>query len=170
MRKLAALVALAAAPVLMTTAAASAYPPGAPTLTLSPSTVAPGGAFGATFTGCALGDTVTVSIEGGASASATCSGTGGGTARGIMQEGGPSASVMLNAPTVPGTYTVTATAPGASATATLTVTAAAPAGPSLPTTGSDTSIPITQVAIGVLLAGLGLVGVAWYRRKSVHAT
>jgi hypothetical protein len=174
MRKLAGFAALVAAPIVFGAAAAAQeepYPPGAPTLTLSPSTVAPGGTFGATLTGCSLGDVVTVSLVSD-SASATCSGGGGGSARGIMQEPGGTASVTLTAPTDPGTYTVTATAPGVSATATLTVAvpaapAPAPAAPpgALPVTGSDSGVPIAQIAAGVLLAGAGLVAVATYRRR-----
>src|SRR5918995_7529585 len=99
MKKLTGMVALALAPVLGTAAVASAYPPGAPTLTLSVTTVTVGGSFTATLSPCELGETITVSIEGGDSGSDTCTGTGGGTARGIMEDAGASASVTLTAPT-----------------------------------------------------------------------
>jgi LPXTG-motif cell wall-anchored protein len=151
-------------------AAAGAYPPGAASLTLSPSTVSPGGSFGATFTGCTLGEVVSVSVSGD-SDSATCTGTGGGAARAIGQPATGTATVTLTAPTAPGTYVVTATAAesGITATAILTVAAPTPSG-ELPTTGSDSSVPIAQIAAGVLMAGLGLAGVAIYRRRSAAST
>jgi alkaline phosphatase len=170
MRRLLVMVTLTAACVMGVSATTSAYPIG-PTLALSATTVAPGAPFSATFDGCILGETVSVSIEGGDSDSATCAGPAG-SSRWISQEPGGTATVTLTAPTVPGTYTVTGTTSesGLSATATLTVAAAAPApgAPApgqLPTTGSDSSVPIAQIAAGVLIAGVGLAGVAMYRRR-----
>ena len=90
MRKLAASVVLLAVPVLGAgaVAAQSLYPPGAATLTLSPSTVAPGGTFTATLSGCTLGETDRLQCRVSDSDSAACSGGGGGAARGIMQPAG----------------------------------------------------------------------------------
>jgi alkaline phosphatase len=150
------MVTLTAACAIGMGATAAAYPPGGPTLTLSATTVAPGGTFAVTFNGCLDGEIVSVSIAGGDSGSATCSGA--------------EATVTLTAPTAPGTYTVTGTSSesGLTATATLTVVAAAPAPAApgqLPTTGSGSSVPIAQIAAGVLIAGAGLAGVAMYRRR-----
>jgi len=169
MRRLLVMVTLTAACVMGVSATASAYPPGGPTLTLSATTVAPGAPFSVVFTGCTLGETVSVSIEGGDSDSATCAGPAG-SSRWIAQEPGGTATVTLTAPTVPGTYTVTGTTSesGLTATATLTVAAAAPAPAApgqLPTTGSGNSVPIAQIAAGVLIAGAGLAAVAMYRRR-----
>ena len=154
MKKLAACIIVASAPLLGSAALAPVpYPPPAVSLVLTPSTVAPGGTFTATFNGCTAGQVVTFTLTSD-SESATCA---------------ASAVVTLTAPRAAGTYTVTATSPTASATATLTVRAPAPA-PSgaLPSTGSD-SAPIAQIAGGVLLAGIGLASVAFYRRRSSTA-
>lgn len=166
------MVTVTAACGLGVSAAASAYPPGGPTLTLSATTVAPGASFSVVFDGCTLGETVSVSIEGGDSDSATCAGPAGAS-RWISQEPGGTATVTLTAPTAPGTYTVTGTTSesGLTATATLTVAAAAPAPPGqLPTTGSASSVPMAQIAAGVLAAGIGLAGVAMYRRRPAART
>jgi hypothetical protein len=170
MRRLLVWMAAAAVPFVLGGAAVSAYPPEAPVLTLSPSTVTPDGSFSATLTGCALGEVVEFSLVSD-SDTATCSGPGGAN-RGIIQQDGGSASVTLTAPTEPGNYTLTATTPTVSATATLTVAAAAPAPSpeaSLPTTGSDPA-PIVQWAVGLVLAGLGLAGVAYHRHRSAPAS
>jgi alkaline phosphatase len=170
MKRLFACMAVAAVPFAFGGAAVSAYPPGAAVLTLSPSTVAPGESFSATLTGCALGEVLEVSLVSD-SDTATCSGPAGAH-RGIMQQAGGSASVTLTAPTEPGTYTVTATTPTVSATATLTVASSAPApapGTPLPVTGSDPA-PVVQWAVGLVLAGLGLAGVAYHRHRSAPAS
>ena len=52
-------------------AAQTPYPPGAPSLTLTPSTVDPGGSFTATFSGCTAGETVNFTLAG-ATTTATC--------------------------------------------------------------------------------------------------
>lgn len=162
MRKIAVLVMAGVALILGTGAAAGAqdppYPPDDDALVLSPGTVAPGGTFSVTLTGCTDGEEVVFTVSGD-SDTATCV--------------GGSATGTLTAPTAPGTYTVTATSPTASASATLTVAADdddddgddGDDGDELPATGSD-SAPIAQLAGGALLAGIGLVGVAWYRRRA----
>jgi LPXTG-motif cell wall-anchored protein len=158
--------------VLLAGSTASAqYPPGGATLVLTPSTVAPGGSFNATFFGCTLGETVSfaVVVAGGDSDQGSCTGPAG--ARFVSATTGPSATVTMTAPTAPGTYTVTATGltSGATASATLTVVAA-PAAPGggLPTTGSD-SEPIMQIGIGLLAVGTGLAFVANKRRHRTTA-
>ena len=156
MRRLAACMMLAAALVLGSSAAAAAqqqpYPPPTGTLVLSQSSVAPGGSFTATLNGCTDSEAVNFTVAGD-SATATCD-------DGV-------ATATLRAPSEADTYTVTATSPTVSATATLAVV-----GPDdddeLPQAGSNTT-PIVQLGLGVLVAGLGLVGVAWYRRRSSAA-
>jgi LPXTG-motif cell wall-anchored protein len=158
MRKIAVLVMAGIGLILGTGAVAGAdpYPVDDESLVLSSSTVAPGGTFSVTLNGCTDGEEVVFTVSGD-SDTATCV--------------GGSATGTLTAPTAPGTYTVTATSPTASATATLTVVAAddddddGDDGDELPATGSD-SAPIAQLAGGALLAGIGLVGVAWYRRRA----
>jgi LPXTG-motif cell wall-anchored protein len=152
MKKLAAALVVAVALITGTAGIAAAYPPGVASLVLSPATVAPGGTFTATLNGCATGEIATFSV-GSSTATDTCASPGVAT---------------LTAPTAPGTYTVSAVSPSARATATLTVAAPAAAGggsAALPSTGSD-SAPIAQIALIVLAAGLGLAGVAWFRRRS----
>lgn len=192
MRKLAAALAVAAVPVLGMGASALAYPPGAGTLFLSSSNVAPGEVFTATLAGCTTGETVTFSIgdddgddDALQAATATCDDTG-------------NASASLTAPSETGSYTVSAVGgtSGVSAAGTLTVSATgdddgddgtggddddgddgAGAGAgggtgtgsgTLPATGSE-SAPIAQIAGGTLIAGLGLGAVAWRRRRPAMA-
>lgn len=148
----------------------SAYPPGTEaTLTFSASTVAPGASFTATFTGCQLGETVNVVLDG-TTVSGACNGAAG-SRRLPSATGQAVAIVTLTAPTTPGTYEVvaTGTTSGASASATITV-AAATGGGTIPATGSDSSIPATQIAGGLVIVGAGLAGVAGVRRrKTMHA-
>lgn len=190
MRKLAAALAVAAVPVLGMGASALAYPPGAGTLFLSSSNVAPGEAFTATLAGCTTGETVTFSIgdddgddDASQAATATCDDTG-------------NASASLTAPSETGSYTVSAVGgtSGVSAAGTLTVSATDPGDDgddgtggdddgddgtgagggtgtgsgTLPATGSE-SAPIAQIAGGTLIAGLGLGAVAWRRRRPAMA-
>jgi hypothetical protein len=140
---------LAATPVVLVGATAVAqYPPGLGTLVLSPTTVTTGGTFTATLTGCTTGDVIGFSLVSDGD-TATCASV---------------ASVTLTAPATPGTYTVFASVADESVTATLTVVGI-DEDENLPDAGSD-SLPIVRIGTGLLLAGLGLVGVAWYRRRS----
>ncbi len=147
---------LAAAPVLGASGLAAAqsveYPLDDVTLVLSRSSVAPGGSFTATLNGCTDGEVVSFTVAGD-SATATCD-------DGV-------ASATLSAPSEADTYTVTATSPTVSATATLEVVGPDDDG-ELPQAGSNTT-PIVQLGLGVVVAGLGLVGVGWYRRRSSAA-
>ena len=166
MRKfLASLAVVTCAAVCLAGQAAAQQYPGTATLTLSPSTVAPGGSVTATLSPCTLGETVSFTVAGTTHA-ATCAGTGGGAARGIMTPAGPTASVTFAAPTAPGTYVVTATYSGGVATATLTVAAPATGGGrgTAISTGADSDTPL-WVAGTALVAGCALVGVAWRRRR-----
>jgi LPXTG-motif cell wall-anchored protein len=157
MRKLAACIVVAASPLLGSTAFAQGapYPPPAVSLFLAPSTLGAGRSFTATFNGCSTGEAIRFTLMSD-SDSATCANS--------------AAAVTLTAPTAPGTYTVTATSTVSSASASLTVLAPSkgsttPVHPTIPGTGTD-SAPIALIAGGVLLAGIGLAAVAWYRRRS----
>jgi hypothetical protein len=144
--------ALALASVVGVGASALAQYPPRMVLVLNPTTVAPRAEFTATLTGCTPGEVVTFSLVSG-SATATCTG---------------SATVTLTAPSTVGTFTVTASAPSGTASATLRVVAQAAAAEELPRSGSD-SLPIVRIGAGLLIAGLGLIGVVWYRRRSSAA-
>lgn len=176
MRRVLAGLAAVFAMVFMGASAANAgvYPPGSDPLILSATTVVAGQPFTVTLTDCALGETVEFTVSG-SSDSETCGGAGGGDTRFLQAPGTGTATGTLTAPSTPGEYTVSATGltSGRSATATITVVAAgagtgdddgAGAG-GLPATGSDTTATTLWVAGGALLAGLGLTGVAMYRRR-----
>jgi LPXTG-motif cell wall-anchored protein len=150
------------------------YPPGGFTLTLSAGTVPPGGAVTATVNGCDVGVGLSLSVDGTSiSASATC---GAAATAGFRRPAAPvggSATLTINAPTTPGTYTVRVAETGGqlrSATATLTVAAAGattvPVG-SLPSTGSETG-PVATVGAIVLVLGVGAVVIA-RRRHGLSA-
>jgi hypothetical protein len=144
---------LAVAPVLGIGAAAVAQYPPEVVLLVNPSTVSVGAHFTATFEGCTTGEVVNFSLVSDAD-SATC-------AAGV-------ASVTLTAPDAAGTYTVTASASGGTATATLRVVDPDDVDAEIPQAGSD-SLPIVRIGGAVLVAGLALVSVAWYRRRSAAA-
>ncbi|CAN5448986.1 hypothetical protein BH10ACT2_BH10ACT2_21040 [soil metagenome] len=130
--------------------ASADYPPAAPQITASSSTVASRGPVTYTVTGFCAGTTVTFKIS--------PNGTVIGTA---VADAGGNASVTIKAPKNKGTYTVTATGAVpclASASTTITVR-------SLPATGSDaTSFGIQGGAVA-LVAGGALVGLAALRRR-----
>jgi len=178
----AAVLAMLLAFVMPTVATAqTGYPPGQFTLTLSLSTVPPGGAFTATVNGCTVGGEVALSIDGTVIAGqATCGAAG---AAGFMRAGvagaarpagaaGGTIVASVNAPATPGSYTVRAvelTGEQRTATAVLTVTApTAPTATTLPTgnlpsTGSD----VMRIAVGataVLAVGFGAVLLSRRRR------
>ena len=128
------------------------YPPSAPVLLLSDSTVAVGEQFDATLQGCAPGESVELSVDG---SSTTASGS--------------SATGTLTAPTTAGSYEVTGVCQdsGLSASATLTVVAADGDDDEfeLPATGSSTT-PMLQAGGILLVAGLGMLGAARLRRRA----
>ena len=150
----------------VTAAAQVEYPPGAVSLTITPSTVAPGGTVTVTAAGCEVGVDLTVSVDG-TSISTTAVCTAGASAgfRRVEVAAGNTASASFAAPTAAGTYTVRAVETGGqgrSATGTLTVAAAAATtapGGTLPSTGSETW-PVAAVAATVLLLGFGVVLIA----------
>lgn len=148
-------------------AGAGTYPPGGPSVSVTPASVGPGGTVTVTAN-CTAGESVTISLEG-QSASVPCeTGDAQSSVAGI-------ATGVVTAPTAPGTYTgsVTGTISGALGSFTVTVLAAAPtpATPTggLPSTGSGGTSTMTFVAAGLLVVGLGLFGVATVRRRQAPA-
>ena len=168
MRKLVAGLGVVASLMLMVGGAASAQNyPGDATLTCTPLTVSVGDNLSCTATGYEPDSTVTFHIN-------TVLGSAVADANGV-------ASVTAPVPsgTPLGPVTVTSTGPGADGTLELvlntnvTVVAAgsssggSPQG-SLPVTGSDSSVPIAQIAV-VLIAAGGLALLA-ARRRSTNVT
>jgi hypothetical protein len=155
------------------TADAPTYPPQFSVfIYLSVTIVAPGVFIQITFSFCWIGETVTFTL-GPSSASATCGGTGGGNARGIMApSAGGTATVSLPAPDEPGTYPVQGKAEtsGAAASAPLTVTdpLLSDAVANLTSSGPADSRTV-WIGGSALLAGVGLAGVAAYRRRPASA-
>ena len=171
MRKLVVGLALACIAMVGFGGPAGAYP--IDPVTLSSTTVAPGGALTATVR-CVLADLITFTINtpGGDSGAVSCTGP-----LGAQRATTNTATVTLRAPRTPGVYTLTATGPAfgtrsvtftvAGQTATVTP-GATPGATQLPATGSD-SAPTLQIGAGVLVAGLALTGVALYRRRTPSA-
>ncbi len=161
--------ALSAVIVGSPTSAQEDYPPGAFSILLSASVVAPGASVTATVAFCELGVSVRVSVDGTSIQQvAPCQGP-------KQPQPPPRATATINAPTTPGQYTVQAGEVGGqerSATAQLTVSgplqpAESPqtSGSSLPFTGSDFVAIVTYAAAAIVL-GLGAVVVARRRRLS----
>ncbi|MFK7917840.1 MAG: LPXTG cell wall anchor domain-containing protein [Ilumatobacter sp.] len=168
MKKLALAFTAAAAVVLGSAGVADAYPPGGSSVVVEDDTISVGDPVTVTAT-CTLGESVTFTLQD-QSATTTCEAdaTGGGSAV------AGSATGTVNAPTTAGTFTgtITGSISGALGTFTVTVdgvapTTAAPTTPvgGLPATGSDGTQTMTMVAGGILVAGLGMFGVATARRR-----
>jgi LPXTG-motif cell wall-anchored protein len=160
------------------TVGAVPYGPEDPTISIPSPTVVPGGSITVTFFGFDPSEEITVDVSllndaarAGESFRAPRAVVGSVTAD---AEG--SASVIIEAPSAPGTYLVTATGAesGAVATATFTVEGTSggggssgggsTGGGSLPATGSDSN-QLVQTGAVVLALGAGLVGVAALRRR-----
>ena len=127
-------------------------------LVLSPSTVAPDGTFTATLNGCSTGEVATFTVTGDSATDTSAS----------------PATATLTAPAAPGSYAVTGAPPRCrqarrSRSQRPELVHPARARADYATTSSD-SVPLAQIGSGVLLAGIGLVAVARYRRWSVSAT
>lgn len=148
---------LAAGALLSAGGVANAYPPDEPTVGIDDPTPDPGGTINVTVENCPDGASVTFELEGSTDTAVASGGSATGT---------------LTAPTAPGTFTGTATCGDAilsfgvvvqAATATTIPTTVAP---QLPTTGGNSPGSVTSLAVGLLLAGLGLLGVAHLRRRA----
>lgn len=140
---------------------AAAYPPDTPTVESSSSTPTPGSSITLTASGFCPGSTVTFEIS------------GVGVVGTDVADGGGTASITIAAPATPGTYTITATSTGPSSdvladpcsdVAELEITVQS-AGPVLPGTGSNTTMPGLQIALVSVLMGGALVGLAAVRRR-----
>jgi LPXTG-motif cell wall-anchored protein len=147
-----------------------AYPVDDSEVIVSDTTVAPGATITVTFSGCLLGETVRFALAGvTVDVSCVAGGTGDAPAEG-------SATASLQAPTVPGTYTLTATGLTSGFTDSIVITVLGAGGGDdgtdgggLPATGSDTDATL-WIAGTALTAGLALTGVAWFRRRRPAAT
>jgi Bacterial Ig domain len=160
---------LAVATVLVSIFAAGsagAYPPGtAPTLSLSSSTVGPGGSVTSSGNNFVPGSSVTVTLDNGTTLATLTADANGAF----------SASITIPAGTAAGDHTLTATdATGESATAALTVTAAGAGGGAGGGGGgglANTGVAIASIGgVGLLLLiGGGLMLLAGRRRSKVTA-
>ena len=182
MKKLVAAVAAVFAIVLGSAGIASASPPGGDDVTVGDSTVTAGAPVDVSAD-CTVGETVTFTLDGSSDTSVCVAST---DAEDTSGEG--TSGVSLTAPTAPGTYTgtVSGSVSGDLGTFTVVVEGATGSGegttggsggggtatPSgqLPATGSDSSGAITTIAIGLLVAGLGLFAVATIRRRQPIAS
>jgi LPXTG-motif cell wall-anchored protein len=142
-------------------AASASYPPGAPSITCSPTSPFAGEAFTCTVTGFDDGTTATFTWGAAAAAFGGFAFQDSGSATASVSGGAASTDITIN---TAGTYTVTAagTSGGAPATASTTVTVQAAGGTDaggLPATGSSNTATLLAIAGGaVLLGGLVLVG------------
>jgi LPXTG-motif cell wall-anchored protein len=155
-------------------AAAQQYPPEENLITVSDTTPCPGGAVSITAKTFTPGSTVDVKLDGTALATATADGAGVITLDATVPE-----------TTTNGSHTITATGPGSDnapldLTATIDVTsceqtttttvAAGGGGGNLPRTGSDSTMNLVRVGLGLAALGGVLLAVATKRRRrSAHA-
>jgi len=167
MKKFALALMAAAAAVFGAGMVANAYPPIPDSVTVSQSTVEPGGTFEVTAP-CVVPEEVTFTFEG-LPLDVRCTSAVVQPGFMLLQQSSPdgAATATLTAPTAAGTYTVTVTGStsGSIGTATITVQAATDPGGGLPATGSDGISTTTMIAAGLLVVGLGLFGVATMRRR-----
>ena len=169
MKKLALALIAASAAVFGLGSVAEAQYGTTPAVGVSPATVVSGGTVTVTATGCTPPEIVTFAITGGDSKSATCASASAlGEVEGLnAQTGGTgTASVQLTAPVAAGTYPGTAVGTlGFNQPFSVIVTAAVVPPAGLPATGSGGLNTSTGIALGLLVVGLGLFGVAQVRRR-----
>ena len=157
MRKIALLLFAIGLSTLGAAGAASAYPINPPTVDVSNDAPAPGSTITLNANAFCPGTTVTFSVNGNVVGSAVADSTG-------------HASLVITAPSTPGTYTVVATSsPACGLTANSQFSIAPIVTVPLPVTGSDSSFPL-QIGGITLLAGVGLVSVAAVRRRKPAPT
>ena len=150
MKKFVAAAAIAAVSLFAGASAASAqdgYGTTNPTVTVSSGSPTAGSAFSVTVANCTPGGTATFVFQG-STQTATVGSAGTATA-------------SFTAPASAGTYSGTATCNSVAASFSVTV----PAGGGLPATGSDSNGPTIAIASILLLAGVGMFGVANARRR-----
>ena len=125
--------------LLATSASAQTYPPTPSPLTVSKSSVRPGGSVTVAGAGCQASDTVAVDLGETQIASTTAD-----------ESGSFNADVTIPASTAPGSYTLRASCSGGTAFA-ATITVAASGG-GLPFTGANL-VPGVLLGAGLILAG-----------------
>lgn len=144
--------------------AGTQYPPAAPSLSVSQTSVAPGTVIQVTGRCCPPNSLVTLTF------------TPGNVPLGTAQadaDGSYSASVAIPPGAAPGTGTITATAPGCSASTTVSVLGETitrnptTGGTGLPRTGGASTIPSGIAGLGLVI--VGLLTVAATRRKRAAA-
>lgn len=154
-------------------AAAQQYPPAVNSLTLSDSTPTPGQTITVTARTFQTGSTVTVTLT----SNPVVLGSGTADAAGIMAL---QATIPVNTPLGEHTITADGTAPDGSPlslSASLTVVPAAAAGAgagagagggagALPRTGTDSSLPLAKLGLGLAAIGGIITAVAAKRRKA----
>lgn len=155
---------LAAGLVLVTgSAALAAYPPSTGSLTLSATTVGPGGSLTASGSGCAPGATVALTIA------STSQALGSAVANG---SGAFSASVTIPSDISLGAHTIKAVctaADGGELTLSASITAASGSSSAGGTAGTGTETwPVVLAGVGLVLVGVVLV-VTVRRRRSPAA-
>ncbi len=158
-----------AAAVLGGGVVADAYPPSALTVSVSPSTVEPGGSVTVTIEGCVQGDELTVTLEA-VTATVSCEGTAGAAFLLGLAPSSGAAEATVTAPGVAGTYTGTVRGPE-SGEATFTVTVAGGPGDrsvagTLPSTGVGGIDATMAIAVGLFVVGFGLFVVSRVRRRA----
>lgn len=133
-------------------AAAQAQYGSTPAVEVSPPTVVPGGDVTVSVTGCTSGEILTVTFNGDTTTD-TCVASS-------------SATIVITAPSGPGTYggTVVGSQGFSQTFQVVVVAAASPPGGGLPATGSGINSTMT-VAAGLFAMGLGLFGVTQFRRR-----
>jgi LPXTG-motif cell wall-anchored protein len=154
---------------------------GAPSVSVDPSTVAPGGAVTVTVQNCDAGSTVTITLVS-SSVAVPCV-ADGPVAQGFRaprQSPQPgTATGVVDAPTDTGTYTGSASGtsdatpfdlPFQVAVELPTASTAADGQDALPATGSSGVEPLTMAAIALVVVGGGLVIVAQIRRRQGSRT
>lgn len=163
------------AATLLSGVVAEAYPVLAPAVAVDDPNPEPSGPIEVTVTECQVGETVEF-VLGDSTDSATCSpAAGAGFVQVVTPEGGVAVG-NLSAPATPGTHDGTAALLTTGVTLPFQVVVEASVAPSpttpttttpsgtLPPTGGESSQMLT-IAIGLLVAGGGLVVVAGFRRR-----
>jgi hypothetical protein len=139
-------------------------------VTVSPSTVPASGNVTLTINGCTPGEVLTVTLEGNVVGTATCNAgatLGSFVTAGLLsQAGSGSATITFQAPAAAGTYngTVVGNLDYNQAFQIVVIAASTPPG-GLPATGSGGIDSTLAVALGLFAVGLGLFGVAQFRRR-----
>ena len=166
--------ALAGGGLMMTGLVANAYPPLEPAVSVDDPNPDPSGPVIATVTGCQPGETVEFTLVDSTDSDTCVEVNGAGLVQTVLSDG--TAEGDLEAPAAPGTYQGTAELLTSEATLPFQVEVQAGVTPppapttpgTLPTTGSE-SDQVVPLAIGLLAAGAGLLGVASFRRRKIEA-